>query len=63
MINKFYSIEYEDSDSDKFETIYENVMFLIDNIDTHIKTILRESIVDLFRPYDATKKARLSGLK
>jgi hypothetical protein len=38
-------------------------MFLIDNIDTHIKTILRESIVDLFRPYDATKKARLSGLK
>jgi hypothetical protein len=63
MINKFYSIEYEDSDSDKFETIYENVMFLIDNIDTHIKTILRESIVDLFRPYDATKKARLSALK
>lgn len=63
MISKFYSIEYEEADSDKFETIYDNVIYLIDTIDTHIKTLLRESIVDLFRPYDAAKKARLSQLK
>jgi len=63
MISKFYSIEYEEADSDKFEIIYDNVIYLIDTIDTHIKTLLRESIVDLFRPYDAAKKARLSQLK
>lgn len=63
MIRKFYSIEYDEVDSDKFETIYDNVTYLIENIDTHIKTLLRESIVDLFRPYDAAKKAKLSQLK
>lgn len=63
MINKFYSIEYEEVDSDKFETIYENVIYLIENIDAFIKTLLRESIVDLFRPYDAARKAKTSQLK
>lgn len=63
MISKFYSIEYEEVDSEKFETIYDNLTYLIDNIDNHIKTLLRESIVNLFRPYDAAKKAKLSQLK
>lgn len=57
MISKFYSIEYEEAGSDKFQTIYDNVTYLFDIINTHIKTLLRESIVDLFRLYDAAKKA------
>lgn len=38
-------------------------MFLIENVDKHIRTLLRESIVDLLRPYDAAKKAKVSELK
>ncbi len=63
MIKKFFSIEYEDNDTDKFQTVFDNLLFMIDNVDRKLKSLLRESIIDLFRPYDGSKKAKFSRLK
>ncbi len=63
MIKKFFSIEYEDNDTDKFRTVFNNLLLIIDNLDRKLKSLLRESIVDLFRPYDSSKKAKQSRLK
>lgn len=41
MIDKFFSIEYEEKDSEKFQVINDNVLYMIENVDKKIKTLLR----------------------
>ena len=63
MIQKFFSIEYDDADSDNFKVIYDNVLYMIEMVDKRLKKLLSSSIVDLFRPYDSSRKAKSSQLK
>jgi hypothetical protein len=63
MIQKFFSIEYDDSDSDNFQVIYDNLLYMIGMVDKRLKTLLSESIIDLFRPYDSSRKSKSSHMK
>jgi hypothetical protein len=63
MIQKFFSIEYDDSDSDNFQVIYDNLLYMIGMVDKRLKRLLSESIIDLFRPYDSSRKAKSSDMK
>lgn len=50
-------------DSDSFQVIYDNILYMTDKLDKRLKKLLSESIVDLFRPYDSSRKAKNSNLK
>ena len=63
MIKQFFNIDYDEVDGESFETVYQNVMYMIDNIDKRLKQLLSQSIVDLFRPFDSSKKSKNSHLK
>jgi hypothetical protein len=60
MIQKFFSIEYDDADSENFQVIHENLLYMIGMVDKRLKSLLSSSIVDLFRPYDSSRKAKTS---
>ena len=40
IIQKFLSIEYDDVDSDSFQVIYDNILYMIDKIDKRLKKLL-----------------------
>lgn len=40
IISQFYNIEYEEVDSDNFQTIYDNVLYMVSNIDSRMKKML-----------------------
>lgn len=43
--------------------IYDNVLYMIEQVDKRLKKLLSESIIDLFRPYDSSKRAKNSNMK
>ena len=63
MIQKFFAIDYDDEDADNFQVVHENLLYMIGMVDKRLKSLLSSSIVDLFRPYDSSRKAKASQLK
>ena len=63
MIQKFFAIDYDDSDADSFQVVHENLLYMIGMVDKRLKGLLSSSIVDLLRPYDSLGRAKASQLK